>query len=59
MNTEELYQEMATRDSHLAHFQEPEHKDYEVVVDDGSEEPRVVKGVRWDYGFGRMVIELA
>lgn len=57
MKVEDLYDEMGTSDSHLAHLQQADNADYEVEVDTGDEIVHV-KGVRWEHAEKRMVIEL-
>lgn len=58
MTVEELFAEIASRDSHLAHLQQAEHEDYEVHIDDDAGEDFPVKGVRWDHDRRRMILEV-
>jgi len=62
MKVQELYTEMSTGDSHLAHLQQADNEEYEVCVDlpmdegaGGGVQP--IAGVRWDHSEKRMVIE--
>jgi len=58
MKVADVYDEMATRDSHLAHLQEADNEDYQVIAEDGGF-LYDVKGVRWDHHDKRMVLEIA
>ena len=63
MKVAELYDEMGTSDSHLAHLQQADNEDYEVCVDlpmdagaGGGIQP--IRSIRWDHTDKQMVIEL-
>lgn len=63
MKVEELNDEIATSDSHLAHLQQADNPEYDVVVEtEDCSTPGVmdyvpVKSIRWDHDENRMILE--